>query len=241
MSDLSDVDPAHAGAPYRTPPRAPAPDPLTIPYDGQTRMALVIAGGLADAELRIDPHARALLAIDVDDEPGPRVRVTDDEIRVEWSLSLRAWLKRWVAAAIHPAPVFVLPPAVEWALSVRGGVSHLRGDLAAGSVSRIEIAGGASHLDLSLAAPRRDVPIRVSGGASHVHLRRPAEVGLSLAVSGGITGLRLDDQVFDAIGGGARLNTPGVDVAVPRYALEICGGASGLTTERVGRVSAARA
>jgi hypothetical protein len=227
MSDPTEFE----NDPYRTPPREPAPDPLTIPYAGQARMALVIAGGLANAQIRIDPDARALVKIDVGNAPVPRVRVTDEEVRIEWGPSFREWLKLWFAA-IHPAPVFVLHPAVEWALWVRGGVSHLRGDLAAGTVSAIEISGGASHLDLALGAPRRHAPIRVSGGASHVRVSRPADVGLSLAVSGGIAGLRLDDSVFDAIGGGARLHTKGVLPGVPHYELAVSGGASELIAER---------
>jgi hypothetical protein len=49
------------------------------------------------------------------------------------------------------------------------------------------------------------------------------------AVSGGISDLHLDDQGFDAIGGGARLATGRVGGDVPRYAIEISGGASGVS------------
>jgi len=95
-------------------------------------------------------------------------------------------------------------------------------------LARLGISGGISDAHLDLPPPGAVVPIRISGGVSDLALRRPADTGVALAVSGGISGLRLDDQGFDAIGGGARLATGPVHGDAPRYAIDISGGASSL-------------
>jgi hypothetical protein len=76
------------------------------------------------------------------------------------------------------------------------------------------------------------VPIRISGGASQLGIRRPAETGVGLGVTGGIAKLRLDDRSLDAIGGAAQLDTGDVTRGVPHYELTIAGGASDLSIER---------
>jgi hypothetical protein len=123
-------------------------------------------------------------------------------------------------------------PAVEWTIALRDGLSHVECDLSAGTVARLDIAGGCSNVLFDLPMPTAIVPIRISGGASHVGLRRPAEAGVTVEVAGGIAMIGLDDRGFDAIGGAARLDTGNVDGGTPHYLLSISGGASDLPIER---------
>ena len=200
---------------------------LTIPYAGQTRMRLTITSGMSDARLRVDPDATDLLAIDWGEGVPPKLRVSASELRVSWSSTIGAWLCGVLAGEYRDIEL-VLHPAVEWTLLIRGGLSRFEADLAAGQLARLEISGGVSDVRLDLPVPRAAVPLRVSGGASELALRRPAAAGVSLAVHGGISRLRLDDQRFDAIGGGAQLATGIVAQDAPHYAVEISGGASNL-------------
>ena len=200
---------------------------LAVPYAGQSRMRLTITSGMADAHIRIDPDATDLVAIEYGGELAPRLRVSTSEVRLSWPASMWSWLSATLAGEDRDIEI-VLHPAVEWSLQLRGGLSHFEADLAAGKLARLEISGGVSDVRLELPTPAGVVPIRISGGASELGLRRPADVGVALAVGGGMTGLCLDDQGFEAIGGGARLSLGLVHGDTPRYSLEISGGASGL-------------
>jgi hypothetical protein len=216
----------YPSAPYRDADLEPAG--LAVPYAGQIRMRLTITSGMADARVRIDPEATDLIKIDCDEDSPPRLRVSSSELRVSWRHeTIGSWLLAALAGESRDIEI-VLHPAVEWTLQIRGGLSRFDADLTAGKLARLEISGGVSDVRFDLPAPGGVVPIRISGGASDLGLRRPADTGVSLAVGGGIAGLRLDDQEFGAIGGGARLAAGSVRGDVPRYALEISGGASGL-------------
>jgi hypothetical protein len=225
---MTDPDLHVAAHPYRAAAfREPDLAGLTVPYTGQTRMRLTITSGMSNARVRIDPDAQDLIAIDCGDGIPPRLRASQTELRVAWPSTLGAWLRTAFAGEYRDIEI-VLHPAVEWTLLIRGGLSRFEADLAAGKLARVEISGGVSDARLELPAPAGVVPIRISGGVSQLALRRPADTGVSLAVSGGISALRLDDQGFDAIGGGARLATGVVHADAPRYGIEISGGASDL-------------
>jgi hypothetical protein len=220
----------HASHPFRTAPYRDADvelDGLTVPYAGQIRMRLTITSGIAGAGVRIDPDATDLIAIDWGEGTPPRVRVSASELRVSWPDTIGSWLRAALAGEYHDIEI-VLHPAVEWTLQIRGGLSRFQADLASGKLARIEISGGVSDARLDLPPPGAVVPIRISGGVSDLALRRPADTGVALAVSGGISSLCLDDQGFDAIGGDARLATGPVHGDAPCYTVDISGGASNL-------------
>lgn len=221
------------GHPYRTAPaREPFdPDGARVPYDGQTRMRLTVGSGLGDARIVIDPDARDLVAIECDEGRRPHIRLSAGEVVLGWRASFGDWLRDVLAGGRGDLAI-VLHPAVEWTIAVRGGAAHLACDLSAGSVARIDIAGGCSHVRFDLPLPAAVVPIRIAGGASCVGLRRPADAGVEVGVGGGISSLWLDDRGFEAIGGAARLDTGNVGGGAPRYQLSISGGASDVAVER---------
>jgi len=218
--------------PYRG--RAQEPldaSPLSVPYNGQTRMRLSINSGLSSARARIDPNAEHLVAVHYSGASLPELRVAGGEVRVGWpAWSIADWL-RAVFSGHHGGVEIVLHPAVAWELVVRGGLASVDGDFAAGTVTRIEVSGGCSNVEIRLPKPEHTVPIRISGGASQLCLRRPAEVAVSVAVSGGVASIRLDDRSFDAIGGSARLETSRLVPGLPGYDVVVCGGASNVEVE----------
>ena len=218
--------------PYRTAfePSLFEGDGLRVPYTGQTRMRLALSSGLTHARIVIDPAAEDLIAIRCGDGFPPRLRVAAGEIALSWSGSFGDWL----LGALWPSNrdvTLVLHPAVTWTLALRGGLAHCELDFTAGTVERIDLHGGCSDVRFDLPEARAAVPVRVSGGVSKLVVRRPAETGVVLAVSGGMAALRLDEQRFDALGGSARLETRHVAPGAPRYELQISGGASHLAIE----------
>jgi|GEM_PF-2848528 len=219
--------------PYRAVPPVHAFDPehTRVPYDGQTRMRLSISSGLADARIVIDPAARDLVAVECGEGRRPRIRVAAGEVALRWHQSFGDWLHDVLTAGRDDVAI-VLHPAVEWTIAIRGGLSNVDCELAAGAVARIDLAGGCSDVRFDLPLPSAAVPIAIAGGASHVAVRRPADTGVTVAVGGGLATLRLDDRGFDAIGGAVRLDAGHVDGGAPHYALSIRGGASDLAIER---------
>lgn len=232
--------------PYRS---APAPRPFDpeaprVPYQGESRMRLTIASGLAHTRLVVDPAARDLLSLELAAARArPRIQRLPGELALSWRSSFSEWLCHTFAAGnvftsgLNFAAgledlVIVLHPQVEWTLAIRGGLSHVECDLSAGALARLDIAGGASHVRLDLPAPAASVPVRIAGGASHLGVRRPAGVGVALDVAGGLAELRLDERRFEAIGGPAQLETRDVAGEAPRYDLTIEGGACDLAIER---------
>lgn len=218
--------------PYRSPvdPYALDSDGLRVPYRGETRMRLALSSGLSLGRIAIDPAARDLVAIQCDGLLT-QLRVVAGEVALSWRMSFGEWLR----GAIEPRNrdvAIVLHPAVEWTLAIRGGLAHSEIDLSAGTVARIDISGGCSDVRFELPLPRTAVPVRISGGASQLVVQRPAEAGVTLATSGGMSALRLDDQRFDAIGGSARLDTRNTAPGAPCYELQISGGASDLAIQR---------
>ncbi|AKF04243.1 hypothetical protein [Sandaracinus amylolyticus] len=213
--------------PYRTPARPPSEraHALSSPYDGQTHMRLVIASGLCRAHVRVDPSADALITIDPGVGPAPRLRVHGGEARVSWPMSPADWLHALVTGARDELAI-VLHPAVAWSIAVRGGVSSLTGDLSRATLGGVEVGGGCSDVELELPKPEGVVPIRISGGASRLRVRRPADVGVSVSVHGGVSSLRLDDRRFEAIGGAARLESAAPVRGADAYEIEVSGGAS---------------
>lgn len=227
-TDATDVPDATSDHPYRTAPapRALAPDATRVPYDGQTRMRLTISSGLAHARIAIDPAARDLLAIEGSAHPLPRISLAGGELGLSTRRGFGDWL-RMFTSGVGDVEI-VLHPAVEWTVAIRGGVSDTEIDLSAGGLARLDISGGCSDVRLDLPAPAALVPIRISGGASHLDVCRPADIGVRLGVSGGLSALHLDDRSFDAIGGTARIDSDGATRGTPHYELTISGGASDL-------------
>jgi hypothetical protein len=216
-----------ASDPFRSVPHDLDLDRLAVPYAGQTRMRLTVTSGMSDARVRVDPDATALIAVEHDAEIAPRLRVSGSDLRLSWPVTFGSWLRAAFSGEHRPIDI-VLHPAVEWTLQIRGGLSRFEADLARGKIERFEISGGVSDASLDLPAPGAVVPIRISGGVSELALRRPADAGVALAVSGGISDLCLDEQGFDAIGGSARLSAGVVHGGAPCFTVEISGGASGL-------------
>lgn len=229
---LHETPPSQFDHPYRGLAGPPLDaDRLYVPYTGQARMRLTLSSGLSHSLIVIDPAAQDLIAVQVGDGPPPRLRVVAGEIALSWRMSFGDWLRDALRAGSRDVAI-VLHPAVEWTLAIRGGVAHSELDLSAGAVARIDVHGGCSDVWFELPLPAAAVPIRIAGGACRLVVQRPAETGVALAASGGMSTLRLDDQRFDAIGGPVRLETRNVVPGAPRYELQLSGGAADLAIER---------
>jgi hypothetical protein len=126
-----------------------------------------------------------------------------------------------------------LNPAIPWAVSLRGGMWKLTADLRTLRVESLEVAGGASDVEIWLPAATGTVPVRISGGASKVSLHRPAGTAIRVDMSGGASQLVFDGQRLGAVGGRSHMESPGLTETTDRYEARISGGASQIVIDTV--------
>jgi len=155
--------------------------------------------------------------------PAPEITVSGGTVVVQQRRRFRPF--DWRAQSAD----FTLTTEVPWDITLRGGMWKLVADLSALRLSRLEVSGGASDIEIVLPAPAGIVPVRLSGGASKVTLRRPAGTEARAEVSGGASQLVFDDQRLGAVGGRTVLASGGFADAIDRYEIRFTGGASQVT------------
>ena len=133
-------------------------------------------------------------------------------------------LRLFGAARRHVA--ITLTDRIPWTIKISGGTANAHLDLRRLPLARIEISGGASRMDAQLPSPKGTVVIDLSGAVSNLTLRAPAGAQWRVAVSGGVSGLRINGSYYAAIGGDFQQESPGYASASDRFDIEISGGAS---------------
>ena len=183
-----------------------------------TPYRLVFPRGVANLTVRVDPSITGSYQGEFYG-PKPRVSEADGVVWIDYSqFNPFKWGR--TSADVR------LSPSRNWAIEIRGGVSHWDSDLRNLELTGIEVRGGVSKVELRLPRPNGSSIIRIFGGASQLTLRRPAGVPARLQIGGGASKLELDTQYLGAVGGPVRLETPDYPNAQDRYEVEIGGGAS---------------
>ena len=158
--------------------RQPRPAHLSVrraKSRGQHRSARPARGGTGhhgDERLTLELVAGApagqLLAASFDG-PKPDVRAMAGNVNVHY--------RRQSAAIFRSRRARIaLSTEVRWAIELDGGLTDLTGDLGGVHLTRLDVEGGANHVDLSLPRPQGTVVVRLAGVASSVVFRRPAEI-----------------------------------------------------------------
>jgi hypothetical protein len=173
---------------------------------------LVFGDGVAKATLRAGSDIDGLLAAHFEGSP-PKVRADNGRIQVDSShLSLRS-----------KKAEYVLSPSIPWSIVVNGGASDFTADLDGIDLTALDIHGGVSKVELTLGTPSAEGRLNL-GSVSNLEIRRPADVGVRIEASGGLTKLTLDDEYFGSVGGGLATETSGYKTATSRYLLSVNSG-----------------
>ncbi|MFA4964201.1 MAG: MarR family transcriptional regulator [Thermoleophilia bacterium] len=194
------------------------------PIKGVAAGRLEFTKGAARVKLSGDPSLPDLYRASFEG-PAPEIKVSGGTVTVQQRRRFRPF--DWRAQSAE----FALSTAVPWDISLRGGMWKLTADLRSLRLTRLEVGGGASDIEVTLPAPVGTVPVRISGGASKVVLRRPKGSEARAEVSGGASQLVFDDQRLGAIGGRTVLGSAGFAEATDRYEIHFTGGASQVTVE----------
>ncbi|MDY7228967.1 hypothetical protein [Hyalangium rubrum] len=202
---------------------------FSAPLGETSQGRLAFLGGASRVTLRVEPSMPELFRARFEG-PVPEVRVQGGSVSVRYQLSFSDWLQCVLDRGGQDVEL-TLNGAIPWQLDFHGGVSEVSGDLSRLRLSGLEVAGGASKLQLRLPRPTNVVPIHIHGGASQVRLYRPLGTGARVEIAGGVSHLAFDEQRLGAIGGYTRLETPGLEDRLSRYEIIVDGGASHLTVD----------
>ena len=185
----------------------------SAPLGAVDQAHLVFTRGASHLAIAVDPTMSDLFRARFD-RKAPEFRVDGGTVSVKYRPGLHP-----------PRGELTLSGQVPWSIEARWGMSDIVADLDGLELTRLEISGGASRLDVRLPRPKASVPIRVGGGASNVELIRPAGVPVRVRVGAGASYLTIDDVTIE---NGLRkdLQSPGYDVTEERYDIEIGAGAS---------------
>jgi hypothetical protein len=199
---------------------------FSVPLGMLKKGRLEIASGISNCDLRADPAIQELFQGQFVGQI-PHVRTRNESVIIRYPLSLREWFKHLLLANRHAAKVS-LNTSIPWRIEIRGGAAHLDADLQALQLRSLLITGGIAETDLLLPPPLGTVHIHVAGGVSKLTIFRPEGVPVQLRVGAGASELTFDHQSYGSIGGELRLETPDYKDQTNRYAIRVNGGASNL-------------
>jgi DNA-binding MarR family transcriptional regulator len=195
----------------------------TSPLGDLAGARLEFSRGAAHVLVRAGGPMNDLYRAEVD-RHGPAVSAQEGVVTVSYKRTGFRWGKAGQTA-------IELNPAIPWTVSVRGGATRLRADLAELLLRELELSGGLSHAEVTLPVPTTTVAISLTGGVHDLTIHRPAGAALRVRIRGGVSNLRLDAQRFGAVGGTMSWQTPDYDGATGRYDFRLTGGASTISLD----------
>jgi hypothetical protein len=130
----------------------------------------------------------------------------------------------WFAGARRLRLHAQVTDAIPWEVGCSTGAIRGAFDFSTAELSAFECRTGASQIDLSLAAPKGNVPIRIEGGALTVSIVRPVGSAIRVQASGGAVQIRADGAHLDGIGS-REWRSHEFDAAVEGYDVTVQGGA----------------
>lgn len=122
--------------------------------------------------------------------------------------------------------VITLTDRIPWTIKISGGTANGHLNLRQLQLAKLEISGGASRVNAQLPSPKGTVVIDISGSVSNLTLRAPGGAQWHVAVSGRVSGLRINGAFYATVGGDFAQQSPGYGAASDRFDIEISGGAS---------------
>lgn len=189
---------------------------LELDYTGAT--VEIQAGSLGDAlyQARVDyPGSDDPPTISLDHENGT--------LAINESSNF-APLHLFGAARRHVA--VTLSDRIPWSVKIKGGAANAHLDLRRLQLARLAISGGVSRVEAQLPNPKGTVLIDLAGGVSNLTLGAPGGTQWHVAVSGGVSALRINRSHYAAVGGAFEQQSPGYAATSDRFDIEISGGAS---------------
>jgi hypothetical protein len=151
---------------------------------------------------------------------------TAPEVRLDRATGVLRISQRldWFAGARRLRIDAKVTDAIPWEVSCSTGAIRGEFDFSTAELTAFECRTGASQIDLNVAAPKGNVPIRIEGGALTINITRPAGAAVRVQASGGAVQIRADGSRLDGIGT-RDWRSHEFDAAVNGYDVTVQGGA----------------
>jgi hypothetical protein len=202
----------------------------SAPLGGADSGRLEVTGGAFDAKLSAGDTGADLYRATILTAPGRHVDVVNEGsgVRIEFPSGPSAFGLGLGFTRTRREVEIMLSDRVPWTVTLEGGALRATGDLSRGKLAHIGVAGGASHLELSLPPPNGTVSIQLEGGATDAQLHRPSGTEARVSVAGGASTIEADGRRISALSSDAEWSSPGFAAAADRYEIRAEGGASRL-------------
>ena len=123
----------------------------------------------------------------------------------------------------------ILNPGVGWTLRVNGGAQDVGIDMTAGATDSIQLAGGASRIDVALARPSRPTVVVMTGGVDQFALRLAANTPVRVTAASGAGQVTIGGETHQGVGGGQVFSAGGWTDGAPGVDVRAQAGAGGIT------------
>jgi len=221
---MSGGNPVAAG---RTAPEGQSGTYFAAPLGSFSSGLLLFVSGASNVTIHADPSMEDLYRARFESQV-PTVREQGGTVSIEYPRfppfdQRYFWLERRAEVALNAT--------ITWHIEVRGSISRLTADLHEVRLGSLNLASGASRIELMLPRPSGNVSIRILGGASNVTIHRPEGIAARVHASGGVTSLTFDEKHIGAIGSDVTLQSLDYDDVANPYDIEVTGGANNLTID----------
>jgi hypothetical protein len=122
-----------------------------------------------------------------------------------------------------------LNETVKWDLRVSGGTAQSSIDLSGARVGEVDLAGGASRINLTLPRPDGTLSVRMSGGVSLFDVRTAGGAPVRVRIGGGAGQVTLGGRSHPGVAAGRTFTPPSWDAAADRVDVDAAAGMSALT------------
>jgi DNA-binding MarR family transcriptional regulator len=195
----------------------------SAPLGGARHGRLELSRGGSNFAIASLPEAELLFRARFEGEV-PKIRTRSGHVVIEY---VRSAL-RFLEFRSHTAEI-ALAKNIPWAIAIRGGASAVRIDARALTIDSIEIAGGASDIDVRLGRASGTAAVRIAGGANNIRVTRPPSVPARVEIAGSASALVIDTLRLGSVGGETDWQSPDYAKATDRFHVEVHGGASNLS------------
>lgn len=184
--------------------------------DGARNATFEVVGGATSVRVRADSLGDDLYRVTTSD--GLTGRIDRDNADVRLGLSGNTGVVD-----------VLLNAGVGWTLRMTGGAQDMRIDMGAGTTDAVQLAGGASRIDLVLARPARPTAVTMTGGVDQFGVRLAAGTPVRVAAASGAGQVTIDGRTHQGVGGGQVFTADGWRDGAAGVDVQASAGAGGIT------------
>lgn len=199
---------------------------VSEPLAGREQATFVLLSGATSVTVRADDLGDQLFEATTPEGGAhlPVATVAGDEVRLE------------LVDSGEPGSSSVdirLSTAVQWRVGIHAGAAQQSIDLGDGQVTEVELAGGASRIELTLPPPQGTTTVRLAEGVGQWLVHQVGEAPVRVRVGSGAGSVTLDGVEETGIAPGTELAPEDWEVATARVDLDAAAGMSSLVVERL--------